>query len=157
MRKSWSVIPARALKDKKSRLAILLVRGLNSQLSQVARPSHQPALFWKNWLFAFQTHISINTLHTHEILKASRENFERETLEKNKIDLSTIFTLWFFKFLNSHPLHCYILERFVTKTFSTIPISMRRLFGGLGSSYEGTNSNWLMLWFIVEFDKLKKK
>ena len=35
---------------------------------------------------------SINTPHTHEILRASRENFERETLEKNKIDSSTIFT-----------------------------------------------------------------
>ena len=35
---------------------------------------------------------SINTPHTHEILRASRENIERETLEKNKIDSSTIFT-----------------------------------------------------------------
>ena len=32
------------------------------------------------------------TFHTHEILRASRENIERETLEKNEIDLSTIFT-----------------------------------------------------------------
>ena len=30
--------------------------------------------------------------YTHEILRASRENFKRETLEKNKIDLFTIFT-----------------------------------------------------------------
>ena len=64
---------------------------LNLQLSQVTRPNRQPALFWKNWLFAFQTHTSINTPYTHEILKASRENIERETLEKNKIDSSTIF------------------------------------------------------------------
>ena len=33
---------------------------------------------------------------------------------------------------------------------------MRRLFGALGSSSEGTNSYWLMLWVIAEFGKLKK-
>ena len=47
-----------------------------------------------------------------------RENFEREILEKNKIDSSTIFTQRLFKFLYSLPLHCYILERYITKTFS---------------------------------------
>ena len=33
---------------------------------------------------------------------------------------------------------------------------MRRLFGALGSSSEGTNSYWLMLWVIAESGKLKK-
>ena len=42
------------------------------------------------------------------------------------------------------------------KTFFTIPISVRRLFGVLGSSQEVTNSHWLMLWFIAESGKLKK-
>ena len=82
MRRSWSVMLAGALQDKKSRLAIQLVRSLNSCLSQVVRPSHQPALFWKNWLFAFQTHTSINTPHAHEILRASREYWERNSREK---------------------------------------------------------------------------
>ena len=31
------------------------------------------------------------TLYTHEMSRASRENIKRETLEKNKIDSSTIF------------------------------------------------------------------
>ena len=31
--------------------------------------------------------------YTHEILRAFRENFERETLEKNKIDSSKIFII----------------------------------------------------------------
>ena len=35
---------------------------------------------------------SINIPYTHEILRVSRENFERKTLEKNKIDSSTIFS-----------------------------------------------------------------
>ena len=53
---SWSTT------GQKSSLAIQLARGLNSRLSQVARPSHQPALFWKNWLFTFLTYPTINTL-----------------------------------------------------------------------------------------------
>ena len=118
MQRSWTVMPIVALQGKKSRLAIQLARSLDSQLSQVARPSHQSTLLWKNWLFAFLSHFNINTPYTHEIQRASRENFERETLEKNKIDSSTIFTWRLFKFLYSHPLHCYILERFITKTFS---------------------------------------
>ena len=118
MQRRWTITPAGALQDKKSNLAILFARNLNSRLSQVARPSRQPALFWKTRLFAFHYHSSINTPYTHEILRASRENIERETLEKNKIDSSTIFTCWFFKFLNSHPLYCYILERFISQNFS---------------------------------------
>ena len=61
---SWSTT------GQKSRLAIQLARGLNSQLSQVARSSRQPALFWKNWLFAFHSHTSINTPHSHKICVA---------------------------------------------------------------------------------------
>ena len=92
MQRSWTVMPAVALQDKNSRLAIQLARGLDLWLSQVARPSHQSTLLWKNWLFTFLSHSSINTPYTHEILRASKENFERETLEKNEIDSSTIFT-----------------------------------------------------------------
>ena len=44
----WTVILAGALQDKKSSLAIQLARGLDSWLSQVARPSHQSTLFGKN-------------------------------------------------------------------------------------------------------------
>ena len=49
------------------------------------RPSRQSTLLWKNWLFAFLSHSSINTPYTHEILRASRKNFERETLEKTRL------------------------------------------------------------------------
>ena len=85
MQKSWTVMPTIALQDKKSRLAIQLARSLDSRLSQVARPSHQSIILWKNWLFAFLSHFGINTLYTHKILRASRENFERETLEKKRL------------------------------------------------------------------------
>ena len=94
--RSWRVAPAIALQDKSPRLAKLFARSLNSRLNLVARSSHQNTLFGKNWLFTFlltllYIYIYIY-LYTHYLEKASRENFERETLEKNKIDSSTIFT-----------------------------------------------------------------
>ena len=86
-------------------------------------------------------------------MRVSKENIERETLEKNKIDSSTIFTLRLFKFLYSHPLHCYILERFTL----TIPTSISRPFGAWEAVRKGPISYQLMLWAIAESDKLKKK
>ena len=62
MQRSWTVTPAGALQDKKSNLTIQLTRGLDSQLSQVARPSCQSTLFGKNWLFAFHT-IRLNLIN----------------------------------------------------------------------------------------------
>ena len=44
----------------------------------------------------------------------------------------------------------------LAKTFLTIPISVKMLFGTLGSSQERINSHWLMLWFIAKSGKLKK-
>ena len=67
------------------------------------------------------------------------ESFQRETLEKNKIDSSLIFTQRLFKFLYSHPLHCYILERYITKTFSHHTHICEKAIWCLGSSQEGTN------------------
>ena len=79
--RSWSVMLARPLQDKIGQLAVLLSRDWISRLSQAARPSRELALFWKTWLFTFHSHPSINTLYTYERKRASRENFERETLE----------------------------------------------------------------------------
>ena len=104
--RSWSVMLAGALQDKIGQLAVQLPRGWNSRLSQAVRPSRELTLFWKTWLFTFHSHPSINTPFTQERKRASRENFERETLEKNKIDSSPIFIKRLFKFLNSLPLHC---------------------------------------------------
>ena len=78
--RSWSIMLARALQDKIGQLSVQLSRGWISRLSQAARPSHEPALFWKTWLFTFHSHPSINT-PLNESKRASRENFERETLE----------------------------------------------------------------------------
>ena len=77
----WTVMLAGALQDKTGQLAIRLSRDWIWRLSQVARPSREPALFWKTWRFTFLSHPSIYTPYTHKRKRASRENFERETLE----------------------------------------------------------------------------
>ena len=81
-------------------------RSVTSRLELATQSSRELALFWKTWLFTFHSHPNIYTLFTHERKGASRENFERETLEKNKIDSSPIFIKRLFKFLNSLPLYC---------------------------------------------------
>ena len=79
--RSWSIMLAGALQDKIGQLVVLLLCGWISRLSQAVRPSREPPLFWKTWLFTFHSHPSINTPYTHKRRRASRENFERETLE----------------------------------------------------------------------------
>ena len=81
-----------SLQDKSSRLARPFARGLNSRLNLVARSSRQNTLFGKNRLFTFLLTLLYIYPYTHDFERVSKENFERETLEKNKIDSSTIFT-----------------------------------------------------------------
>ena len=77
----WKVMLAGALQDKTIQLAIRLSWDWISLLSQVARSSREPPLFWKTWRFTFSSHPIINTPYSHIWKRASRENFERETLE----------------------------------------------------------------------------
>ena len=77
-RASWS------LQDKSPRLARPFGRGLNSRLNPVARSSRQNTLFGKIWRFTFLLILLYIYLYTHDFEKASKENFERETLEKKQ-------------------------------------------------------------------------
>ena len=131
----WIVMLAGALQDKTRQLAIRLSHDWNSQLSQVARPSHEPPLFCKTWHFTFSSHLSINTPYTYKWKKASRENFERKTLKKNKIDSPTIYTLESLQIpqLSSSPLS-NPWEAFYQNLVLTIFITVRGLFDFLGSS-----------------------
>ena len=133
--KSWNVMPAGALQDKIGQLAVQLPRGWNSRLSQAMRPSHEPPLFWKTWCFTFSSYPSINTPHTHKWKRASKENFERETQKKNKIDSPIIYTLESLQIpqLSSSPLS-NPWEAFYQNLFLTISITVRGQFGVLGSS-----------------------
>ena len=116
-------------------LAVQLPRGWNSRLSQAATPSREPTLFWKTWLFTFHSHPSINTPFTHKRKRASRENFERETLKKNKINSPTIYILESLQIplLSSSPL-IHPWEVLGQILFSPYPYMWEGLFGALGSS-----------------------
>ena len=116
--RSWSVTPVVALHDKSPRLARPFARGLNSWLNLVARLSHQNTLFGKNWLFTFLLTLLYIYPYTHDLERASRENFERETLEKTRLTHPQSLPKRLFKFLYYLPLHCKILEMLITKTFS---------------------------------------
>ena len=107
-----------SLQDKSSRLAKPFARGLNSQLIPIARSSRQNTLFGKNWLFTFLLTLLYIYPYIHDFERASRENFERETLEKTRSTHPQSLPKRLFKFLYSLPLHCQILERLITKTFS---------------------------------------
>ena len=116
--RSWSVAPAIALQDKSPRLAKPFARGLNSRLNPIARSSRQNTLFRKIWLFTFLLALLYIYPYTHDLESAFRKNFERETLEKTRLTCPQFLPKRFFKFLHSLPLHCQILERLITKTFS---------------------------------------
>ena len=61
-RGSWRVTPVVALQDKTSSLARQLARDSNLPLILVTSSSCQNTLFSCNWLFAFHTHHTINTI-----------------------------------------------------------------------------------------------
>ena len=92
--------------------------GLNSRLNLVARSSRQNTLFGKIWRFTFLLTLLYIYPYTHDSKRASRENFMRETLEKTRLTHPQSLPKRLFKFLYSLPLHCQILERLITKTFS---------------------------------------
>ena len=107
-----------SLQDKSPRLTRPFTRDLNSQLNPVARSSRQNTLFGKIWLLTFLLTLLYIYPYTHDLERASRENFERETLEKTRLTHSQSLPKRLFKFLYSRPLHCQILDRLIIKTFS---------------------------------------
>ena len=84
---------------------------LATQPSRKVKSQEHPV--WQNMTFHIPSHP-----YTHDLERASRENFERETLGKTRLTHPQSFPKRLFKFLYSLPLHCQILERLITKTFS---------------------------------------
>ena len=107
-----------SLQDKSSRLVRPFTRGLNSRLNPVGRSSRQNTLFGKIWLFTFLLTLLYIYPYTHDSKRDSRENFERETLEKTRLTHPQSLPNRLFKFLYFLSLHCQTLERLITKTFS---------------------------------------
>ena len=107
-----------SLQDKSPKLAKPFARGLNSRLNPVTRSSRQNTLFSKIWLFTFFITLLYIYPYTHDLERDSRENFEKETLEKTRLTHPQFLPKKLFKFLYSLPLLCQILKRLITKTFS---------------------------------------
>ena len=107
-----------SLQDKSPRLARPFARSLNSRLNPITRSNRQNTLFGKIWFFTFLLTLLYIYPYTHDLERASRENFEGETLEKTRLTHLQSLPKRLFKFLYSLPLHCQILERLITKTFS---------------------------------------
>ena len=107
-----------SLQDESPRLARPFAHGFNSRLNLVTRSSRQNTLFGKIWLFTFLLTLLYKYPYTHDSKRASRKNFERETLEKTRLTHPQSLPKRLFKFLYSLSLHCQILGRVITKTFS---------------------------------------
>ena len=88
-----------------SRLARPFASGLNSRLNPVARSSRQNILFGKIWRFTFLLTLLYIYPYTHDSERTSRENFERETLEKTRLIHPQSLPKRLFKFLYSLPFH----------------------------------------------------
>ena len=68
-------------------------QAVSSRLVPVVRPSRQNIMFVRNLTLHIPYILYYKYPYTNEMYRASRENFKRETLEKNKIDSSTFFIL----------------------------------------------------------------
>ena len=155
--KGWSVAPAVALQDKSPRLARPFARSLNSRLNPVVRSSHWNTLFKKNWLFTFLLTPLYIYPYTYNLESVSRENFERETLEKNKIDSSPIFIKRLqIPLLSSSPL-LNPWEAYYQNLFSLYPF----LWEGCLVLWEAIRnepiSHWLMLWSSSGIQEARKE
>ena len=75
----WTVMLAEALQNKTGQLAIRLSRDWISRLSQAARPSCEPPLFWKNLTF----HILFSPQYKYPSYPQMKESFQREFWERN--------------------------------------------------------------------------
>ena len=147
-----------SLQDKSSRLTRPFARGLNSRLNPIARSSHQNTLFCKIWLFTFLLTLLYIYPYTYDSKRASRENFEKETLKKTRLTHPQSLPKRLFKFLYSLPLHCQILERLITKTFSHHIHLYERAVWRFGKQL-GRNQFHIGWYYgqVVESRKLEKK
>ena len=147
-----------SLQDKSPRLARPFTRGLNSRVNPIARLSRQNTLFGQIWLFTFLFTLLYIYPYTHDFERASKENFERETLEKTKLTHPQSLPKRLFKFLYSFPLHCQILEWLITKTFSHHIHFCERAVWCFGKQL-GRNQFHIDWCYdqVAEFGKLEKK
>ena len=94
------------------------------QLELMTHPSHKwlasAPYFAEKWLFIFLLIPYYKYPYTYKMYRDFREKFERETLENNKIDSSTILYIWFSEFLYCHCLHCHTHERILSQILTSL-------------------------------------
>ena len=115
--------------------AVCLQLELATQPNRVVKPPEHP--IWQNMTFHIPSHPTIYIYpYTHNSERASKENFERETLEKIRLTHPHSLSKRLFKFLYSLPLYYQILERLITKTFSHHIHSCERVVWCFGKQLE---------------------
>ena len=113
--RSWSVAPAVHYRKKVPGWpGHLLTTWTHDSTQSRGQVTRTPCLGKSNFSHSF----SLEHPYTHDFKRASREHFERETLEKTRLTHPQSLPKRLFKFPYSLPLHCQILERLITKTFS---------------------------------------
>ena len=129
-----------------SRLLATWTRDSTQSRGQVARTSCLGKTDFSHSFSPYYIYIYIYP-YTHDFERASKENFERQILEKTILTHPQSLPKRLFKFLYSLPLHCQILERLITKTFSH---HIQFLWKGYLVLWEAVRkepiSHWLMLW-----------
>ena len=106
---SWSTIGQR----------VQFGHSINSRLGLTTQSSREA----KSLVYSVWEKLTLHIPYTHQYkyplypqnVKSSQREFWERNLQKNKIDSSTIFILRFSKFLYSHPLHCYMLKRYISQ------------------------------------------
>ena len=97
--------------------AVSLRLELVTQPSREVKSPNHPV--WEKLTFYIPSHPTIYIYpYTHDLKRASKENLERETLEKTRLTHLQSLPKRLFKFLYFLPLYYQILERLITKTFS---------------------------------------
>ena len=93
-----------------------------SRLELMTQPSRKVKLpehpIWEKLTFHIPSHLTIYIPLYPQFCERFQREFWERNLEKNKIDSSQSLPTRLFKFLYFLPLHCQILERLITKTFS---------------------------------------
>ena len=141
--RNWSVMPAGALQDNCS---------VTSRLELATQSNRKSAPFWKN----LTLHIPFSFQYKYLFYprkRVSRENFERETLEKKKIDSSPIFIKRLFKFLTI----VKSLKGLLPNIFSPYPFLWECCLVLWEVVRKEPISHWLMLWSSSGIRKVRKE
>ena len=120
---------AGTLQDKNYSLARQLSHDSNSLLIPLVKLSHQNALFCKKTTFHIPHLSYYKYSYTHEMLRASRENFERNLRENQDWLIHNLRHLILqIPLLSPSPL-TYPWEVHLSNPYLTTPILVRRYFG----------------------------